>query len=137
MTRKKPGKKHLDINDSNPKDFNRNIVKAVEESFINGIKDRMKDNGYNQIEFKNPFYIYIVDDNPYNNDNIKVSWVATSLFQDGSMIVKSETEEGSVMINSLDVYELATIMDALDSGDYIVDEELIDPAGGRGLQSHI
>lgn len=136
MTRKKPGKKHLDINDSNPKDFNRNIVRAVEESFINGIKDRMKDNGYNQIEFKSPFRIYM-DESSYDNDYVKVPWVAQSLFQDGSMIVKSETEEGSVMINSLDVYELATIMDALDSGDYIVDEELIDPAGGRGLQSHI
>lgn len=136
MTRKKSGKKHLDINDSNPKDFNRNIVRAVEESFINGIKDRMKDNGYNQIEFKSPFRIYM-DESSYDNDYVKVPWVAQSLFQDGSMIVKSETEEGSVMINSLDVYELATIMDALDSGDYIVDEELIDPAGGRGLQSHI
>ena len=122
--------------------FNRKLVQTLQETFIRNIKSRMTDRGLNKIDFKTQFYIYIVDSNHYNEDNIRVPWVAQSLFQDGSMLVQAETEEGSIQIESLDIYELAMIMDILESSDYTVvddddDQEFIDPAGGRGLQSHI
>lgn len=118
--------------------FNRKLVQTLQETFIRNIKSRMTDRGLNQVEFKTQFYIYIVDTNHYNEDNIRVPLVAQSLFQDGTVLVQGETEEGSVQIESLDIYELAMVMDILESGDYTVDdEEFIDPAGGRGLHSHI
>lgn len=117
--------------------FNRKLVQTLQETFITNIKLRMTDRGLNQIEFKSPFRIYM-EESSYDNDYVRVPWIAQSLFQDGSMLVQGETEEGSVRIESLDIYELAMIMDILESGDYTVDEEeFIDPAGGRGLQSHI
>jgi hypothetical protein len=117
--------------------FNRKLVQTLQETFITNIKLRMTDRGLNQIEFKSPFRIYM-EESSYDNDYVRVPWVAQSLFQDGSMLVQGETEKGSVRIESLDIYELAMIMDILESGDYTVDEEeFIDPAGGRGLQSHI
>jgi len=117
--------------------FNRKLVQTLQETFITNIKLRMTDRGLNQIEFKSPFRIYM-EESSYDNDYVRVPWAAQSLFQDGSMLVQGETERGSVRIESLDIYELAMIMDILESGDYTVDEEeFIDPAGGRGLQSHI
>jgi len=121
--------------------FNRNLVQVLQTTFIKGIKERMTNRGLNQIEFKTPFRIY-TDEQGYSDDMIRVPWGARSLFQDGNMLIQSDTgdyNDGSVMIDTLDIYELALIMDILESGDYTTDddEEFIDPAGGRGLQSHI
>lgn len=121
---------------------NMQIVQTLQRSFVSTIKHHMETNGYNQIEFKEPFRIY-AEEQVYYNDYIKTPWVAQSLFKDGSLIAKNETEEGSFVIDTmLDIYELAHILDVLQSGRYtaeieVDDEDFIDPAGGRGLQSHI
>lgn len=117
---------------------NRQIIQTIQKSFVDTIKYRLETKGHNLIDFKNPFRIYM-DEQVYYEDYIRIPWGVRSLFKDGSVIGQNENgEEGSFALESLDVYDLAYIMDVLESGEYTVDdEEFIDPAGGRGLQSHI
>lgn len=120
--------------------FNRNLVQTLQETFIKNIRSRMTDRGIIQIEFKTPFRIY-AEESSYNDDYVKVPLAAYSMFRDGNVLAQNENgDDESFKIESLDIYDLAYIMDVLESGDYTVeedDEEFIDPAGGRGLESHI
>lgn len=119
---------------------NRNIVQDLKNTIVNGILSFMNENKLYQIEFKNSFRIYI-EEETFNDDYIRVPYAATLLSKSGTVFALGEPDHTEIDITSLDIYEVAYILDALEAGEYNIeekdDEDFIDPAGGRGLQSHI
>lgn len=111
---------------------NKKLVQDLQEQLIQKIQDHMKSKGLNMVEFKNKFRVY-VNQESFDDDYIRIPLVGVCLYEDGTI----GTDDGDVILKELDIYELAHIADVLDAGEYTVDEEFVDPAGGRGLQSHI
>lgn len=112
---------------------NRNLVQDLQKQLINKVLSFMDGEDLNMVKFNSPFRIFVEEDT-FDGDYVKVPIVARSLYADGS--IGADDEE--LKIENLSIYEIAYIMDVLESGDYTVDEDdFIDPAGGRGLHSHI
>lgn len=111
---------------------NKKLVQDLQEQLIQKIQDYMKSKELNMVEFKNKFRVY-VNEESFDGDFIRVPLVGICLYDDGTI----GTDDGDVILKELDIYELAHIADVLEAGEYTVDEEFIDPAGGRGLHSHI
>jgi len=112
-------------------------VQCFKAQMVQKIFEFMKK--HESIEFKHPFKIYVEEETLGWNgsdgiNTILVPLVAYHMYDTGCI----RTDDGEVMIAGLSLHELAYILDTIDSGDYIVDDdEFIDPAGGRGLHSHI
>lgn len=117
---------------------NKKSVQDLQNTINDGILSFMKEKGFNRVEFKTPFRIY-VEEQSFDDDYVRVPYGASSLSQDGTVLITNEYCDDEINVRAMDIYESAHILDALESGDYEIDEddEFIDPAGGRGLESHI
>lgn len=113
---------------------NRNLVQDLQKQLINKVLSFMNEKDLNMVELNTPFRIF-VEEPSFDDDYVMVPLASRYLYRDGS--IGADGEE--VKIENLSIYEIAYIMDVLESGDYTVDDddEFIDPAGGRGLHSHI
>ncbi len=112
---------------------NRMLVQDLQKQLINKVLSFMDENDLNMVELKTPLRIFVEE--PSFDDYVMVPIVARSLYADGSIGAYDE----EIKIENCSIYEIAYIMDVLEGGHYTVDDddEFIDPAGGRGLQSHI
>lgn len=109
----------------------RNSVQYIHAQLVSKILDFLKT--YDAIEFKTPFKVYVEEDT-FDSETIMVPLTVTNMYDTGCV----RTEDGEVLIASLSPYELAYILDVIEAGEYIYEEDdFMDPAGGRGLDSHI
>ena len=112
---------------------NRNLVQGLQKQLIDKVLSFMKEKELNLVEFNEPFRVFVEEPSHYD-DYVTVPILVRSLYSDGSIV----GDDDELKIENLSIYEIAYIMDVLDSGKYTVDEDdFIDPAGGRGLHSHI
>lgn len=113
---------------------NRNQVQDLQKQLIDKILHFMDEKNLDMVEFKSPFRIFI-EESTFDGDYVMAPFPANFLYRDGSIGTYDDDE---VKLENLSIYEIAYIMDVLEGGDYTVDEDdFIDPAGGRGLHSHI
>lgn len=111
---------------------NRMLVQDLQKQLIDKVLSFMNEKDLNMVEFVTPFRIFVEE--PSFDDYVMIPLASRYLYRDGS--IGADDEE--IKIENCSIYEIAYIMDVLESGDYTVDEDdFIDPAGGRGLQSHI
>jgi hypothetical protein len=112
---------------------NRNLVQDLQKQLIDKVLSFMNEKDLNMVEFNTPFRIFVEE--PSFDDYVMIPLASRYLYRDGS--IGADGEE--VKIENCSIYEIAYIMDVLEGGHYTVDDddEFIDPAGGRGLQSHI
>jgi len=91
------------------------------------------------ITFRNSLVVYVTENDTYINEDVRVQYVVYKLQPDCVVIGTSFGDDVEINLAELDIYEIAHILDELDNGHYTIDEddEFIDPAGGRGLHSHI
>jgi len=91
------------------------------------------------ITFRNTFAVYVMENDTYLDDDIRVQYAVREILPDGVVIGTSFGDDVEINLSELDIYEIAHILDELDNGHYTIDDddEFIDPAGGRGLHSHI
>jgi hypothetical protein len=112
---------------------NKQLVQDLQTKLIEKVSQHMKNKNLHMVEFNTLFRVY-VQEQTFDGDYMRVPLRARCLYQDGTI----GTEDGSVILKELDIYELAYVVDVLEAGEYTVDdEEFIDPSGGRGLESHI
>jgi hypothetical protein len=102
---------------------NKKSIKNLQDSINVGILSFMKEKGLNQVDFKNHFRIH-VEESTYNDDYVRVPYVAKSLYQDGSVLIEDDSgTDTSTNIEFIDIYESAHILDELESGEYENDED--------------
>ena len=108
-------------------------IKKLQNELVDKVIQAMKTSELHMVEFKTPFRVFI-EEQTFDGDYIMVPLLARYLYDDGTL----GTEDGDYILKDLTIYEIAYILDVLEAGEFTVDDdEFIDPAGGRGLQSHI
>lgn len=90
------------------------LVQQLQQELIQKTKTILASYDSEQIDFTSPFAIRIYEG--ALDDYVQVSYRATSILSDGTILYDSDTTSGEeVPINELDIYEIAHICDLLET----------------------
>jgi len=111
-------------------------LQDIQSEMINKVKEKCS-TIKETITFRNTFAVYVTEN--HFDDDVRVQFAVDKILPDGVVIGTSFGDDVEINLAELDIYEIAHILDELDNGHYTTDDddEFIDPAGGRGLHSHI
>lgn len=101
------------------KSKNKINLKSLQDNTIKQITIFMETNGYEKIEFTNPFRIFVSEET-FDGDFIKIPVAAKYLYKDGTV----ETDEEEIVLGTLDIYEITHILDCLEDYNFNIVEEV-------------
>lgn len=101
------------------KNKNKINLKVLQDDSIKKVITFMETNGYEKIEFINPFRVFI-DEDTFDGDYVKVPLLAKYLHKDGTV----ETDEDEIIVGTLDIYEITHILDCLEDYNFKIVEEI-------------
>jgi len=99
----------------------RDKVQTLREQIKNDIKQFLTSRDIAEASFKHPFRVW--DERMEMDDFIKIPFVARGIIHDGMLLADNEFGEEELLIGSMDLHELAHIMDTLNAGEYKIDVE--------------
>lgn len=110
----------------NPKDYmktkkNRDDVEHYQSRLISRITDYLKDNNIGIMNFNEDFAIY-VEKSSFDDEYLMQGVIASALDSDGNIY----TTEGNVRLSSISVYELAYILDLIESNLFEIESNISD-----------
>jgi len=94
-------------------------VQKLQNDIIDNIKRFIEELGQDEIHFNEMFQIWITEDDISDSGYIRVSYAAVGLIG-GFVIGTSEYGEEEIQLGELDIYELAHIMDLLQTNQFKV-----------------
>lgn len=98
------------------------IINTLHRAFVGNIKFHFTFNEVETLEFKNPFRIWVSES--IFEDEGRVPYTAIGLLSDGTVVGKSEIDEEEFQLESLDIYEIAHILDILNNKEYKILEKM-------------
>lgn len=99
---------------------NKQTVQVIQKGFIDNIKAHLVNHSIETLEFLSPFRIWVAE--TMFDDETRVPYVAVGLLNDGTVVGGSEIDEQEFSLEELDIYELAHILDTIDSRKYKIHE---------------
>lgn len=94
-------------------------VQNLQNDIINNIKQFMGELVQDELHFNEMFQIWVTESDLSDSGYIRVSYAAVGL-RDGFVIGTSEIDEQEIQLGELDIYELAHIMDILQTNKFKV-----------------
>ena len=91
-------------------------VVALQDELITGIKEFISKSNIEELSFKTTFVIYVTEG--FGEDTVRAMYGATGMRGD-VVVAESVWGEGTeINLGELDIYELAHIMDSLESNSF-------------------
>ena len=100
---------------------NRDDVEHYQSRLISRITDYLKDNNIGIMNFNEDFAIY-VEKSSFDDEYLMQGVIASALDSDGNIY----TTEGNVRLSSISVYELAYILDLIESNLFEIESNISD-----------
>ena len=97
-------------------------VQVLQQGFITNIKSILQVKQIESLQFKTPFRIWVTED-MYDEES-RVPYSGLGLLSDGTVVGGSEIDEQEFPLETLDIYEIAHILDLLENLEYIVLETI-------------
>lgn len=92
-------------------------IQILQDEIILGIKQFLASKGIKELQFKNTntFAVYVTEG--FGEDVNRIMYGATGM-RDESIVVESSIDEQEVTLVELDIYELAHILDLLETNQF-------------------
>lgn len=94
-------------------------IQILQDEIILGIKQFLASKGIKELQFKNSFAIYVTEG--FGEDVNRVMYGAVAM-RDESIVAESSIDEQEVTLIELDIYELAHILDLLETNQFEISE---------------
>ena len=101
---------------------NKETVQVIQQGFITSIKSILQVNQIESLQFKTPFRIWVTED-AYDEES-RVPYSGVGLLSDGTVVGGSEIDEQEFPLETLDIYEIAHILDMLETFEYTILETI-------------
>lgn len=100
-------------------------IKSIENDLKKSIMDFLKENKLEEISFKNPFKIW-VDEEDFEDEPIPVRYIVKGVLQDCCVVATRKTDSvyEELLIGELDIYDLSYAYEQLTTGRFNVVSEI-------------
>ena len=99
---------------------NKETVQLIQRGFIAEIKRILEENKIEAIQFKTPFRIWVTED--IYDDESRIPSLVVGLLSDGTVVDGNEGVQ-EYSLETLDLYEIAHILDLLEASEYTIINE--------------